>query len=100
MLTNRLHVAPPIRPGALLGPQLRRLAVGFDGVHRHELAHVTDAVCAAARAIGLRNGDELLVPRPYDVRFLQALRSAGFGARQYPCSGLLEPDAGELEAML
>jgi CelD/BcsL family acetyltransferase involved in cellulose biosynthesis len=100
MFARRLRIVPPVAPGSILRPPLRRIALPLGAPHCHQLARATDALCIGARAIGLRDGDELLVPQRYDEAVLRALRGAGLVVRSYPASALLEPDAAQLEPLL
>lgn len=70
------------RPGASLWPRGRH------------------ALWAGARALGLRPGDEVLVPAYHCGTEVAALAAAGLGCRFYEATDTLTPDHDELELLL
>ena len=100
MTARRLRVIPPIPPGALLRPPLRRIAIPLDDRHCSWHASATEALVAGVRAIGLRDGAEILMPQRHDPALAASLARAGLRVRAYPTSQLLEPDDRDLERLL
>lgn len=99
MTQPRLGVWPTLPPRAWLAPPRRELPypLGLPGTRvysraRHGLWH-------GVRALGLEEGDEILVPAYHHGSEIEALGRAGLRCRFYG-SRELEPDEAELEPLL
>jgi dTDP-4-amino-4,6-dideoxygalactose transaminase len=85
---GRRPVGEAEAPWPLGDPRLRIFARG-----RHALFH-------GVRALGLGQGDAVLVPAYHHGSEVEALLRAGLEVRFYDATPALEPDAAELEALL
>jgi CelD/BcsL family acetyltransferase involved in cellulose biosynthesis len=97
---HRLGIVPPLAPGAILRPRLRRLAFPLGDRHCRLTAQAAGALRLGARELGLGSGDEVLVPAHHDARMLAVLQQAGMAARQYAATPSLAPDDEELDALI
>jgi CelD/BcsL family acetyltransferase involved in cellulose biosynthesis len=97
---RRLSIVPPLAPGTVLRPRLRRLAFPLADRRCRLTAHAADALCLGVRELGLGSGDDILVPAHCDARMLAVLQQAGIATRQYAGTPSLAPDDEELEALI
>jgi perosamine synthetase len=97
MSLPRLAVWPPLPPAAwfrrprpYLPFPLAEAGCGLYSMGRHALWH-------GVRALGLKPGDEVLMPAYNHGSEVEALERAGLGLRFYEARDSLEPDESELE---
>jgi CelD/BcsL family acetyltransferase involved in cellulose biosynthesis len=96
---RRLGIVPPLAPGAVLTPRLRRLALPLGERHCRLAAQAPDALRLGLRELRLGGGDEVLVPAHHDTRMLRVLHDAGVRAWHYAGTPSLAPDGEELDAL-
>jgi dTDP-4-amino-4,6-dideoxygalactose transaminase len=97
----RLDVLPPLPPSVYLtrppsGPPPFPLAE--PGVTLYSRAR--HGIYTAVRELGLRSGDEALVPAYHHGSEVEALQRAGLTCRFYGGTERLEPDEAELESLV
>jgi dTDP-4-amino-4,6-dideoxygalactose transaminase len=100
MAPTRLSVLPPLpftpyarRPARRLPFPLEEPRSATFSLGRHALWH-------GVRAVGLREGDEVLVPAYHHGSEVEALVQAGVRCRFYEATDDLQPDEAALEAMV
>lgn len=95
-----LSVWPPLPPAAFLRPARAQLPFPLDEKGCRLYACGRHALHAGVLALGLREGDEVLVPAYNHGSEVEALARAGLVPRWYGASGSLEPDDDELETLV
>ena len=98
MTSPRLAVWPPLPPSAYVRSGRPPFPLGDERCTLHALAR--HGLWLGARALGLRDGDEVLVPAYHHGSEVEALTRAGVSCRLYEGSDTLEPVESELEALL
>lgn len=97
---RRLSVWPPLPPGAWLRRPLRSLPFPFGEPGCRVLAWARQGLWHGVRALGLRDGDEVLVPAYHHGSEVEALVQAGLRPRFYDAPDGLEPDEAKLDRMI
>ena len=98
--SRRLGTVPSWPSRALLGPAAPRPPFPLGEPGGRLLPDAGQALLAGLRAVGLAAGDEVLVPAWHPGPAAAALTRAGLVARHHELGPRLEPDPGELEALL
>jgi dTDP-4-amino-4,6-dideoxygalactose transaminase len=97
----RLEVLPPLPPGVYFrrpAVQQPPFPLAEPGVALY--ARARHGIYAGVRRLGLRPGDEVLVPAYHHGSEVEALHRAGLVCRFYEGTERLEPDEAELESLL
>lgn len=93
-------VAPPLSPAALLPLPRRAPPFPLDRPQHRQYALARHGLHEGLRALGLREGDEILVPAYHHGSEVEAMVRLGLVPRFYDATPDLEPDPAELEALL
>lgn len=95
-----LLVPPPLSPRAYFSRPKKELPfpLGDDRCTLYSLAR--HALWHGARALGLGDGDEVLVPEYHCGTEIEALQQAGLGLRWYELDERLEPTEQALDALI
>lgn len=95
-----LSVMATLRPGMYLRRRLDALPfpLGEPGCRLYSLAR--HALWNGLRCLGLSEGDEILVPAYHAGSEIEVMDRLGLTLRYYRATESLEPDPGELEALL
>jgi dTDP-4-amino-4,6-dideoxygalactose transaminase len=97
----RLHVLPPLPPSVYLRtPQHKRRPFPLGEPEVALYSRARHGIYAGLRQLGLRPGDEALVPAYHHGSEVEALVRAGLSCRFYEGTERLEPDERELERLL
>lgn len=91
---------PPLPPGVYGRRPLEALPFPFDRPGVRLTARARHGLWAGMRALGLRTGDEVLVPAYHHGSEIQAVIAAGLSPVFFGEAGALVPDSGELEALV
>ena len=97
----RLEVLPPLPPAVYFrrpAVQQPPFPLGEPEVRLYSRAR--QGIYAGVRELGLRPGDEVLVPAYHHGSEVEALHRAGLVCRFYEGTDRLEPDEAELESLL
>lgn len=100
MRTSQLGVWPPLPPYVYLRAPLRRLPFPLEEPGCRLFRKGRHALYHGLRALGLGDGDEVLMPAWHHGSEVEALLRAGITPRFYGGGSGLQPDADELEALL
>jgi dTDP-4-amino-4,6-dideoxygalactose transaminase len=96
----RLTPLPPLPPQVYLRRPFSSLPFPLDEPSSRLLAWGRHAVWHGVRALGLKPGDEILIPAYHHGSEVEALLRAGLTPRFYDSSDRLEPDLETLESLL
>ena len=97
----RLEVLPPLSPGVYFRrPAVQRLPFPLEEPDVTLYSRARQGIYAGVQELGLRPGDEVLVPAYHHGSEVEALHRAGLACRFYEGTDRLEPDEGELESLL
>ena len=97
----RLRIGPPLPPDVYLRRPFAELPYPLEEPDCRLVAWARHGVWHGVRQLGMREGDELLVPAWHHGSEVEALRRAGVGCRFYDCApGTIGPDPEELEGLL
>ena len=91
---------PPLAPGAHLARPLERLPYPLQDGCCSLFSRGRHAIWQAVHALALAPGDAVLAPAWHHGAEIEALRRAGLRVAFYEPGPLLEPDPGELDALL
>lgn len=97
---RRLSVWPPLPPGVWLRSPLPSLPFPFAEPGCRVLAWARQGLWHGVRALGLRGGDEVLMPAYHHGSEVEALVQAGLRPRFYDAPDGLEPDEATLDRMI
>jgi dTDP-4-amino-4,6-dideoxygalactose transaminase len=86
-----LHLVPRRRGGTLPYPLAHPRTLGFH-VARNAIYHIF-------KSMGLRPGDNVLVPAYHSGNEVKAIRAAGAEPRYFSVDRRMEPDLGEIESL-
>ena len=100
MSASRLSVWPPLPPEVYARTSVSQLPFPLDEAGCRLFSRARHGLWHGVRALGLVEGDEVLVPAYHHGSEVEALYRAGLACRFYEGSDAVEPDAGELEALL
>jgi dTDP-4-amino-4,6-dideoxygalactose transaminase len=100
MTPPRLNVWPPLPPTIYVRRRSPDRPFPLDDGRCRVFARARHALWHGVHAIGLRPGDEVLVPAYHHGSEIEVLVRAGLVCRFYEASETLEPDPAELEAKL
>jgi dTDP-4-amino-4,6-dideoxygalactose transaminase len=97
----RLEVLPPLPPGVYFRrPAVQRAPFPLEEPDVTLYSRARQGIYAGVQALGLRPGDEVLVPAYHHGSEVEALHRAGLVCRFYEGTDRLEPDEAELESLL
>jgi dTDP-4-amino-4,6-dideoxygalactose transaminase len=100
MSLPRLSVRPTLPPGVYLRPAHDPLPYPLAEEACRIYARARHAIFHGVRQLGLRPGDEALVPAYHHGSEIEALVRAGATPRFYDCDRRLAPDPDRLDALL
>jgi dTDP-4-amino-4,6-dideoxygalactose transaminase len=100
MRASQLGVWPPLPPHVYLRSPAPRLPFPFEEPGCRLFRKARHALHHGVRALGLGDGDEVLMPAWHHGSEVEALLRAGITPRFYEGGPGLEPDADELEGLL
>lgn len=95
-----LNVWPPLPPTVYLRRPSHDRPFPLDDEHCRVFARARQALWHGVSAIGMKAGDEVLMPAYHHGSEVEALIEAGLVCRFYEATETLEPDPAELEAQL
>jgi hypothetical protein len=97
----RLEVLPPLPPGVYFRrPAVQRPPFPLEEPDVTLYSRARQGIYAGVHELGLRPGDEVLVPAYHHGSEVEALHRAGLACRFYEGTNRLEPDEAELESLL
>jgi dTDP-4-amino-4,6-dideoxygalactose transaminase len=97
----RLEVLPPLSPGVYFRrPAVQRPPFPLEEPGVALYSRARQGIYAGVQELGLRPGDEVLVPAYHHGSEVEALQRAGLASRFYEGTDRLEPDEAELESLL
>ena len=100
MMRPRLIVWPPLPLGVYTRRPVGRLPWPLEEPNCRIFARARRALYEGVRALGLGEGDAVLVPAYHHGSEIEALHCAGVTLRFYDCDGHLAPDAAALDRLL
>ena len=100
MKPRRIAPAVPLPPGVYGRPPAARLPFPLEERGCSIFARARHGLWQGVQALGLGNGDSVLVPAYHHGSEVEALLNAGLRPQFYEGTADLEPDPGELETLL
>jgi perosamine synthetase len=100
MSESRLRLSPPLPLGVYLRTRSTPLPFPLDEPECTLFERARHGLWHGVQAIGLRPGDEVLVPAYHHGSEIEALLQAKLICRFYEATETLEPDQGELESLV
>ncbi len=95
-----LLVPPPLSPRAYLGRRTKRLPFPLADARCTLYSRARHALWHGVQALGLGDGDDVLVPEYHCGTEIEALQQARLGLRWYELDERLEPIESSLEALV